>query len=83
MLIFYREMVTNGDTEQVMPIVQELAALGKKHGVPLNIWSGSNGHVFGTMGVSVRYESLALAQRPVQSCTPTNNSLLRLDACKR
>ena len=59
MLIFYREMVTNGDPEQVMPIVQELAALGKKHGVPLNIWSGSNGHVFGTMGVSVRYESLS------------------------
>lgn len=59
MLIFYREMVTNGDPEQVMPIVQELAALGKKHGVPLSIWSGSNGHVFGTIGVSVRYESLS------------------------
>lgn len=59
MLVFFREFITNGDPEQVMPIVQELAALGKKHGVPLSIWSGSNGHVFGTIGVSVRYESLS------------------------
>ncbi len=59
MLIFYREMVTNGDPEKVLPLVQEIASLAKRHDVPVNAWQGSNGHVLGTIAFSVRYESLS------------------------
>jgi hypothetical protein len=60
MLLFNRALVTTGDMEALLPIVQELAATVKQDGgVAVNVWGGSNGCVVGTLAFSIAYESLA------------------------
>jgi hypothetical protein len=60
MYLFNRMIVTNGDMEAVMPVVQEVAAVMQNEaGIPFNVWAGGNGFVTGTIAFSVAYESLA------------------------
>ena len=60
MYLLNRMVVTHGDMEAVMPVVQEVAAVMKHEaGIPFHVWAGGNGFVTGTIGFSVAYESLA------------------------
>jgi hypothetical protein len=59
MLLFSREIQTTGDLPAMMPLVQEFVAIAKSVGVPLHVWTGTNGCVAGTMTFNSMYESLA------------------------
>jgi len=59
MLLFNREIQTTGDLPAMMPLVQEFVAIAKSVGVPLHVWTGTNGCVAGTMTFNSMYESLA------------------------
>jgi hypothetical protein len=59
MLLFSREIQTNGDMPKIMPLVQEFVDIAKSVGVPLRVWAGSNGCVAGSMAFTANYESLA------------------------
>ena len=59
MLLFHREIQTTGDLPAMMPLVQEFVDIAKSVGVPLHVWTGTNGCVAGTMTFNSMYESLA------------------------
>ncbi len=59
MLLFNRLVVTKGDFPVIMPLVQEVISIAKGVDVPLQAWAGSNGYVWGSLGFSAAYESLA------------------------
>jgi len=59
MLLFNRLAVTTGDFPVIMPLVQEVISIAKGVDVPLQAWAGSNGYVWGSIGFSAAYESLA------------------------
>ena len=59
MLLFNREVQTVGNPEQIMPLVQSFVNIANEAGVTLNVWSGSNGYVPGTLSFSGVYESVS------------------------
>lgn len=59
MLLFHREIQTTGDLPAMMPLVQEFVDIAKSVGVPLHVWTGTNGCVAGTLTFNSMYESLA------------------------
>lgn len=60
MLLFNRSVVTTGDMEALMPLVQNLAAIVQKEaGTTVHVWAGGNGFVTGSLGFSIAYETLA------------------------
>ena len=59
MLLFNREVQTVGNPEQIMPIVQSFVNIANEAGVTLNVWSGTNGYVPGTLSFSGVYESVS------------------------
>ena len=59
MLLFNRLVVTTGDFPVIMPLVQEVISIAKGVDVPLQAWAGTNGYVWGSIGFSAAYESLA------------------------
>ena len=60
MLLFNRLVVTTGDMEALMPLVQNLAAIIQKEaGTTVHVWAGGNGFVTGSLGFSIAYETLA------------------------
>ena len=59
MLLFNRLAVTTGDFPVIMPLVQEVISIAKGVDVPLQAWAGTNGYVWGSIGFSAAYESLA------------------------
>ena len=60
MLLFNRSVITTGDMEALMPLVQNLAAIVQKEaGTTVHVWAGGNGFVTGSLGFSIAYETLA------------------------
>ncbi len=59
MLLFNRLAVTTGDFPVIMPLVQEVISIAQGVDVPLQAWAGTNGYVWGSIGFSAAYESLA------------------------
>ena len=53
MLLFNRWVVTTGDMEALIPLVQNLAAIVQKEaGTTVRAWAGGNGFVTGSLGSS-------------------------------
>jgi len=59
--------------EALTPLFQESIVLMKSASVSMNVWAGSNGFQFRTVGFSVAYESLA-ARAAVNAKLGTNKS---------
>lgn len=59
MLLFTREIVTTGEMDKIMPIIQEAMAMAKAAGIPMSAYAGANGHVPGTISFGAQYESTA------------------------
>ena len=59
MLLFTREIVTTGEMDKIMPIIQEAMAMARAAGIPMSAYAGANGHVPGTISFGAQYESTA------------------------
>ncbi len=60
MLLLNRTMVTTGDMEVILPLVQELVAVAQKDaGVHIKAWAGFHGYALGTVVFSATAESVA------------------------
>jgi hypothetical protein len=59
MLLFSREIVTTGEMDKIMPIIQEAMAMARAAGIPMSAYAGANGYVPGTISFGAQYESTA------------------------
>ena len=59
MLLFNREVQTNGDLPAMMPLLQEFVSVAKSAGTTLHVWAGGNGCVPGSLLFASNHESLA------------------------
>ena len=59
MLLLNREIVTTGEMDKIMPIIQEAIAMVRAAGIPMNAYAGASGFVSGTIVFTAQYESTA------------------------
>ena len=61
------------DMTKFMAFVSESAAIWRKHGADVSVWTVSTGEI-GNMVFAARYDSYKLMARPRTLCTKTPNS---------
>jgi hypothetical protein len=59
MYLFMRRVVTNGQMDEIAPILMELSQLSKSIGVDASIWVGGNGYKLGSFTFTVPYAKIA------------------------